>query len=140
MKAIRLIRFQPSVSPLRQHSWNIKVQAEGREGAPSEIFVYSRGKPGDSMGDIFQCVASLSQIEELATTAPTVIDEVTQIPFYRTAEATFVCRSAEEMEDIWSKIQQDTFDLLQNLSAAESLAATVAVEVTEGGIATVNLE
>lgn len=134
MKAIQLARHANSSEVLRKHGWPLKVVATGQEGAPSDIFVYNRARPGDTLGDVFQCVASVAQLDEIPTSAPTVVDATTQVPFYRTNTATFVCRSAAEAESVWKTINEDTQDLLRNLEAAETLVTNLTVVVTSDDI------
>jgi hypothetical protein len=104
-----------------QHAWILKVTAVSTTaGLPSEIFVYRSAGAADPYNEAsFECVASLSQIEELGLTPITLVDS--QIPFYRSAVLELVFRSAEELEYYWGEIKSDALDLLENLTAATTL-------------------
>jgi hypothetical protein len=136
MKTIKLTRYDTANPAQNQHVWPLKVVALGVEGAPSEVFVFSRAKVGDPLGDVFQCVTSVPQLDELPTSAPTIVDETVQIPFYRQSEASFNCRTAEEADTVWQTIQDDVYSLLRNLESVDDLAAVVAVDVTASGVST----
>ncbi len=137
MKTIKLTRFLTQTPARDQHVWPLKVTAVGVDGAPSAIFVYSQAKPGDPDGDLFQCVASTSQLDELSQ-APVLVDGETQTPFYLKSNAEFACRSLADADRIWYVIQQDTLALLQNLNALDNLVANTAVDISADGITATN--
>lgn len=102
-----------------QHTWVLSVVAESEE-IPSEIFVYHWRGSDPIVGDIFECVASVHQLDEI-TLEPQDFGDGTSIPYYRSDTLTFNCRSPQEMEDLWVQIQADALDLLNNFRARESL-------------------
>ena len=104
-----------------QHSWPLEVTAVSTTvNFPSEIFVYHASMGDDPLvGDLFECVASLNQLYEIGLT-PVDTEEET-IPYYRSDTLTFSCRSAQEAEDLWIKIQADSLDLLNNFKAINNL-------------------
>jgi hypothetical protein len=102
------ITRQSVVTPTidNQHSWPLKITSiSNTPNLPSEIFVFRAAMNDDPYnGDAFQCVASLSQIEEL-TTSPVSTDE-NYIPFYRSDTLNLVFRSVEELQYYWNEIQK----------------------------------
>lgn len=133
MKTINLTRAGSARNPTQQHAWLLRVTATGVEGAPSEVFVYSAG---GLSGDVFQCVASTVQLDELGL-RPRHVDGESQIPFYRTNVAEFLCRSDVEAARVWDVIQTDVQGLLKNLNAQDTLVDTAAVAVTAEQITTI---
>lgn len=120
-----------STEPLPgQHTWPLEVTAVSTTpNLPSEIFVYHSSMGDDPLvGDLFECVASLNQLDEIGLTP--VDTELETIPYYRSAALTFSCRSAQEAEDLWMKVQADALDLLNNFKAINNLTEveTVAFE------------
>lgn len=113
-----------------QHTWPLEVTAVSTtEDFPSEIFVYHAAMDDDPLvGDVFECVASLNQLGEIGLTPVNTEDET--IPYYRSDTLTFSCRSAQEAEDLWIKIQADALDLLNNFKAINNLVEveTIAFE------------
>ena len=103
-----------------QHVWPLVVTAVSSEaGLASEIFVYHAEMGDDPYeGDVFECVSSIQQMTEIPTDAPAEGEDGNNIPYYRKNVLTFHCRSAEEAEDLWGKVQADVTDLLQNYRAA----------------------
>jgi hypothetical protein len=134
MKTITITRHDTAAPTANPQNHPFRVVALGTEGAPSAVFVYARAKPGDPLGDVFQCVASLAQIDELPLQAPTLVDGVTQIPYYRTTEASFNFRTAEEAATAWGIIQTDVQSLLRNIEAAEALEVGSVLEITANDI------
>lgn len=118
-------------SPNR-HTWPLKVTAvasgtppEGVPALEAEIFVYHAGiewAPLD--GDVFECVASAPQMTELPKDEP-----APGVPFYRSAELEFYCRSPEEAETLWEDIQHDVIRLVQNWKSLYNLEDTEVVVV-----------
>jgi hypothetical protein len=114
--------------PNNAHLFPIRiVAASGTEGVPSEIFVYHRpplSAPDDSSADIFEAVASASQVEELGL-EPVEADEeneVESVPFYRSDTCLFYCRTPAEAQDLWERIKEDAEDLVENIRAAAGLS------------------
>jgi len=138
MNIIRLTRY--AAKPMQQgqqHVWPVKIVAEGLNGAPSDIFVYAKAKDGDKQGDVFQCMASVPQLEEIATTGPLVISATIQTPYYRTNTALFVTRTVEEADEVWNSLLEDAQNLALNLDAVANLESIAVVEASADGIETV---
>jgi hypothetical protein len=108
-----------------RHSWPLKIVAVSTvAGLSSKMFVYHAAMGVDDFdGDVFECVASLSQMTELppdhAAASSGEGDEV--VPYYRTDTVNFICRCADEADELWEKIQGDVQDLLANHRAAQQL-------------------
>lgn len=110
-----------------QHVWPLKVVADAAEepGLSSKIFVYHASGVADPFqGDVFECVASVSQMGEVPEDAPGVDADGNNVPYYRKDTLEFACRSAEEADDLWTKIQAHVLDLVQNHRAMTGALAT----------------
>lgn len=121
--AITLTRSKvtPEVVSGAQHVWPLRVTAvSSLSGLPSEIFVYHANMDSDQINDldIFECVASVPQLDEIGTAAvpanPDADPPTDAIPYYRSATLEFGCRSAREAWELWMKIQEDVQDLVDN--------------------------
>lgn len=104
-----------------QHVWPLQVTAvSDTEDLPSEIFVYHSNMDDDQINnlDIFECVASVEQLDEIDTAPieadPDVDPPVLAVPYYRSDTLMFGCRSAQEAAELWAKIQEDVADLHNN--------------------------
>jgi hypothetical protein len=120
---ITLQRYGILNPPNPRHVWPLKVVAiSTTPGLPSEIFVYCANLGSDPQypGDIFECVASVSQLYDIGL-APVLVNSSAQTPYYRKNVLEFDCRSAEEAEDLWIKVKQDVTDLYNNFIAANNL-------------------
>lgn len=129
--SIRLIRYSVAAdyNDNEHQSYPIKVLAIGTN-IPSEIFVYHSGKAGDPIeGDLFEAVASPNQLDEIAKNKPEP-----GTPYYRRQVCEFNARSAQEAEDIWTKIQEDVLELVDNYASQATLAVQ-AVIIADGEIA-----
>lgn len=116
-----------STSLDNQHAWVLKITAVSTTaGLPSEIFVFQAASNDDPYnGDSFQCVASVSQIEELTLTPVTAGDN--QIPFYRSATVELIFRHPTEVTYYWEEIQKDAKELFLNFNAMLELDSSEAV-------------
>lgn len=120
---------------VNQHAWPLKITATAAGGLVSQIFVYAVGQEVDPVsGDRFECVASVSQLFELPLTAPAPVDATTQIPYYRRDTVEFVCRSSDEADALWTKIQGQVLDLVRNWNARLNLLEVATVSITDAGI------
>lgn len=122
--SLTLTREAISTPPTdEQHAWVLKVTAVSTTpDLDSEIFVFrSAGTADPYNGDSFECIASLSQMEEL-TLAPVTVGDA-QIPFYRSDVLELVFRSPEELEYYWGEIKADAVDLHENFNAAANLTS-----------------
>lgn len=111
---------------LAQHVWPLQVTAvSSQEGLSSKIFVY-HAEDGDDpyQGDVFECIASVQQMTEIPEDAPDFGEDGNNIPYFRTDSLLFHCRSPEEAEDLWEKVQADVKDLLQNYVALTGILQT----------------
>ncbi len=78
----------------------------------SAIFVYHAQTEDRSIaGDIFECVASYQQMQELPVDAPDTEAEV-PIPYYRKSVVEFYLTDPDEMAEIWSIVQFDAKHLV----------------------------
>ena len=113
-----------------QHVWPLRVSAaSSTAGLDPEIFVYHAEVSGNLLaGDLFECVASVSQMSDLGLTADFVSDPA--VPYYRSDSLEFFCRSESELESLWKKIQQDAKELLDNFNSFNNISAEETVEIT----------
>jgi hypothetical protein len=79
------------------HSWPLKVVCVSPDvtALPSEIFVMHY-RPENPTGDIFECVASSPQMEEIGTTPD--LNPETYTPYYRVDNISLLFRSEQERE------------------------------------------
>jgi hypothetical protein len=129
---IRLVRFGNSAASIlpdtKIQAWALSVQATGT-GMPGEIFVYHKGSENDPIpGDKFECIASVSQLEEIPKGTPT-----TTIPYYRVSQADFICRSASEADEIWETIKSEVQTLISNFQDTATLDQQESGVVDAGG-------
>lgn len=116
-----------------QSSWPLRVTAISSDPRlSSAIFVYHASMKDDPYeGDIFEAVASVSQMLELPEEAGIAEDcNGKKIPYYRLSKLEFFCHSAWEMEDLWQKIQGDTNDLVRNFYAFNRMQPAESVTFT----------
>ena len=78
----------------------------------SKILVKHFGAGIDG-SDIFSCVASLPQMQELPEDAPGA-EGSDGYPFYLVDSVTFVGYTLEELDTLWDKIVEDAQDLIDN--------------------------
>lgn len=106
-----------------QYTWPLIINAEStRVGLDSEIFVYHAAYGDDSyLGDVFECVASVQQMNELPV-GSAVEEHDKLIPYYRRADVTFYASSAKEADDLWEDIKSDVDDLVLSWQALNDLA------------------
>lgn len=127
---IKLTRFATrsiELPDVLRQAWAITIQAQGFN-IDSEIFVYHIGAANDGIsGDRFECVASVNQLTEIPKFAGQTLTKNLSIPYYRSAVLEFVCRTPEEVDYIWDRVQKEVSYLVINYNAAQDL---VAVETT----------
>jgi len=112
--------------------WPLRITAvSDTEGVPDAIFVYHRNTMTDETGDsdIFECVASGPQLQELGLEPVLDDGDGNAIPFYRSDVCEFHCRSEVEAADLWARIQVDVAELSDNMAAALSLSLAEEVEI-----------
>jgi len=139
---ISLTRYQSEYTVTNSGSpmYPLKVLAEGVD-MPSEIFVYQLKGNGDPFNqDVFRCVASVFDLYEFPVQSVIQTTDLLQIPYYRSSIATFYCRSAEELEELWQAIKADTSDLVKNFNASERLLAVDSTTITETDISVYNMK
>jgi len=115
-----------------QHVWPLGVTAVSTtDGLASEIFVYHAAMGDDPVNslDLFECVASLPQMYEIGL-SPILHEGEYSVPYYRSSIATFACRSAEDADSLWVKIQDDATDLHNNFNYFESLSTEETVVIS----------
>jgi hypothetical protein len=132
--SIQLVEFlgAPKAVSGNQFTWPLTIIAIGTS-IDSNVFVYQlRGSPFDPIqGDIFSCVASPSQINELPASASAAVSMST--PFYRQSTMTVICRSPDEANYIWQQVQADINDLINNFNATTSLVPVNIVNISGSG-------
>lgn len=121
----------PSQAPPRQHTWPLRIIATSNlAGLSSKIFVFHAALSDDLIkGDVFEAVASVSQLMELPEDTPITGGDVI-VPFYRLDRLEWFCHSAEEAEDLWNKIQEDVQDLVNNFRSKENLESSEVIVIT----------
>lgn len=97
--------------------WPLKVTSvSDTPGLGSEIFVYHADAGGDLLdGDIFECVASVSQLDDIGLSPDFNSDPA--VPYYRSDFLEFNCRSPRELEDLWKTIQAEVKALHANFDS-----------------------
>lgn len=115
---------EPSESDLKI-VWPLRVTATSSGDLPAAIFVYHCGAFGDPDADVFECVASPVQIEQLPETRPTG-DNLLLQPYYRQSEVVIFCASAQQAADVWEELKAEAI----NLVAEWRDAATLEIEDT----------
>jgi hypothetical protein len=119
-----------------QHTWPIEIVAVSNDAAiPSEIFVYHVGaadvvtSQDPYPGDLFECVASVHQLNTIPVNDPETPGVDSQNPFYRTAKLFFHCLTLKDADKLWTNVQADVKDLIENFEAAQNLMDDEAVTV-----------
>lgn len=117
MITVQLTKTEPVATAEQPHIWPLRVVAVS-SGGDSAIFVYRVGS--DPTDHVFECVASVAQMDELPKAGAAKIEENLQIPYFRQSEVVFNCRSTAERVEIWKKLQYHVQLLVDNLNAATS--------------------
>jgi hypothetical protein len=113
----------------QQHAWSFSVNAVSDPAdLGNEIFVMHEGAGVDG-GDVFSCIASLPQMDELPVDAPVAVDGET-IPFYRVGDITFTAFNADELEELWQKILLDVQLLVDNYKAQQNLTESTTTVIS----------
>lgn len=96
-----------------RHAYQVSVAAVSTfSGLSSKVLVVHSGAGVDG-NDIFSCVASLPQMQDLPEDS--VGTEGTDgYPFYRVDSINFLGYTIEELDSLWVKIIEDTQDLVDN--------------------------
>lgn len=109
-----------------QHVWPLNITATLPAGSvlPSaKLFVYHASMSDDIYeGDLFECVASVQQMNDIPDDTPAVEDGEYTVPYYRSNMLNFHCRSPEEVDILWEDIQEDVTDLVNNYTSAATLS------------------
>lgn len=109
-----------------QHVWPLTITAESEDvSLSSKIFVF-HASMGDDMyvGDTFEAVASVQQMQELPEDAPGLDVNGEAVPYYRVATFTFYARTPAEADQLWDAIIEDVDDLTRNWSVEQDTTAT----------------
>ena len=115
----------------QQHTWPMRITATAPSGSELDpaIFVYKAMRSDDPWhGDIFECVASAHQMQELGT-QPRSLENGDYMPFYRRDVLDFHCRSAQEHDDLFSKVCEDVADLCANMDALSLLSVEQTITI-----------
>jgi hypothetical protein len=121
-----------------RHTWPLQMTVASTDGClvPAEIFVYHAGQQnGAYQGDVFECVASVHQLQELGTD-PAVyaeethgVDKDKRVPYYRTSVLLFHCRSAGEADDLYTSVMEDINDLINNFNCLQNLTTETVTQL-----------
>ncbi len=132
--SITLTRASVPDNPVseNQHTWPLKVTCVSTiDGIPSEIFVYHVPQAGTLNGgvegDIFEAVASVHQLNEIGKQPALTGNR--QVPYYRSAQLLFQCRSQKEADDLWQAVLEDVEELKDNFNSALSLRVEATVVI-----------
>lgn len=112
-----------------RHAWPLKLTATGNvsAGLGAAIFVY-RAALGAPSGDVFECVASVQQMQELDLTPQVGTSD--QIPYYRSAVAEFNSRSPLEAAETYAEIVIQVQELVDNYAAFLTLTQSGTVDIS----------
>lgn len=121
---------------LQQHNWLLIVEARGNL-IPSEIFVWHAAVINDAVpGDRFEAVASVHQLEAVPTEFRRPQKGGQLCPYYRTRRLELFCRNAEEADRVWTSLQADAKQLVNNWNLKDNLI-TLGSADTDGETTTV---
>lgn len=102
--------------------WPLRVTATiSGSDLPPEIFVYHCGMTAYPENDVFECIASIVQIEQLPTTRPTGDNLLIQ-PYYRQASVTIYCANAQQASDVWEELKIEADILASEWVRAQELS------------------
>ena len=102
---------------LVRHQWPVKFVATYSDShCPAKIFVMQRAAPGGFTDDVFSCVASAIQMDDLPADEP-----VDGTPFYRTNIVTVLCANEDMAFEFACKVVDAAQDLANNIYAASVL-------------------
>jgi hypothetical protein len=127
-----------------QSSWPVNVTALGA-GMPSEIFIFQIVPANDYLpGDRYQCVASVSQLQELPIVSG-IRDKDREgeqesprrssrsqfdIPYYRASFLEIVCHSAGEAQELWTRLQDEVQRLVDNYNQWQTMQTVDTVVIS----------
>lgn len=97
-------------------------------GLISKILVM-HSEAGINGADIFSCVASLPQVQELPEDQVGV-EGSDGYPFYLVDSVEFVAYTIEELDDLWDKIVEDAQDLLDNFRLQAPYSSTLTTSLS----------
>ena len=124
-----------AVEPLdainNMHAWPLRALAVSSDAALSaKIFVY-HVTPTTLMGDAWECIASVHQLDEIPEDeAVADVDGNYAVPYYRTDTVEFNARSAEHADELWNIIVNDTQDLVNNFKLMDKLSVADTVVIS----------
>ena len=134
---IELIRYEPQWLPQAPDSlgsYPLIVRASGFN-IPSEIFIYHAiNSENPYSGDLFEAIATPSQIEELPLNKPFFSDTNEGVPFYRRNQLEVYFRSLDELNDFWEELKSQTNTLVKNYKVMEDMVNTKLVKLTGGSL------
>ena len=134
--SIELIRYEPESRPQAPDvlgSYTLVVRASGYN-MPSEVFIYHAiNEENPYSGDVFEAVATPSQIEELPLNNPSFSAETNEgVPFYRRNQLEIYFRSLDELNDFWVELKRQVNTLVKNYKVMEELVNTSLVTLSGG--------
>lgn len=114
-------------------AWPLRVEAIGID-MPSEVFVYQMVSSEDPVpGDVYSCMASVTQLQELPVGARLPTDGSYQIPFYRRSSMEVFCDHPDDVAKVWEYIQVRAAELVKALKQMDFLYAAEEAVVTPDG-------
>jgi hypothetical protein len=101
------------------------IEVTSGDSMEKEVFVKQRiPKPNDTFSDVFVAVATPVQMEDLDINSPA---EGTS--YFRCADVSLVCFSAEYANTVWETIQTEVAMLVKDLNDMETLSPTTTVVI-----------
>lgn len=111
-------------------AWPLRVEAVGID-MPSEVFVYQKVPLTDPVpGDLYSCMASVTQLQELPVNAPVETDGTYQLPFYRRSSMEVFCDHPDDVERVWEQLVYRAEQLVKALKQLEFLYNTQEAIIT----------
>lgn len=104
---------------VNRHVWPLRVSVTSLQpGLTNNVFVFHAALQDDLYcGDVFECVASVQQLNDLPENKAAYDDNGKLVPYYRTNTLVFNARTPLEAEELWDAIKDDTQDLARNWAA-----------------------
>jgi len=108
-----------------RHQWPVRLVATNTSDDSSAFIFVMQSKVDDRIGDQFSCVASAIQMHDLPET-----EINSEGPFYRVADFTILCRSADAAEEFYTKVMRAVQNLADNIDSSERLSSAETVVIT----------
>jgi len=131
---VTLLKQEPRLQTLPLHSatalWSLTVTATVTDpyGSDNNIFVYQIN-PNDDVGDRFVAVCSVSTLQSLPA-----LKAVSSGSYYRNNMAVFLCRSMDELDTVWAKLQSDVQMLVRDWDKLHGAAVSSSVVISPDSV------